>query len=59
MTLSQWVMRLVSPACEKQRQEFRHALAAAHAHAEDLTRTVTEMKPYAPFPRIKAESSSR
>lgn len=35
----QKLMRLLSPACERHRQEYRESLSRAEAHAEDLTRT--------------------
>jgi hypothetical protein len=32
------ILRWLAPICERERMEFRHALAMAQAHAEDLTR---------------------
>lgn len=40
MNIGQTLMRLLSPICERQRMEFRHSMAQATAHAEDLTRTL-------------------
>jgi len=38
--LYQKVMRFLAPSCERQRMEFREALAKLNAHAEDLQRTM-------------------
>lgn len=40
MNLTQKLMRIISPTCEKQRMEFRKELAKLDAHTEDLTRTL-------------------
>lgn len=57
MTLAQKLMRFISPACEIQRQEFRRTVAAANAHAEDLTRTLT--RPIAGWPSPGREDKRR
>jgi hypothetical protein len=38
--LTQKIMRFLAPACEKNRQEFRHELARMNAHADDLLKTI-------------------
>jgi hypothetical protein len=40
MNLTQKVMRLLAPVCEKQRMEFREELSRVEAHTEDLMRTL-------------------
>lgn len=40
MNLTRRLMRFLSPACEKQRMEFRHELAKLEAHTEDFSRTM-------------------
>lgn len=40
MKLTQRLMRVFAPSCEKQRQEFRAELARVEAHTEDLMRTL-------------------
>lgn len=39
MKLRQKILQLLSPATEKERQQFRMVLSCATAHAEDLNRT--------------------
>ena len=38
--MTQKLMRLLAPACEKNRMEFRQELAKVEAHTEDLLRTM-------------------
>lgn len=45
MKLYQKLMRLLDPACERQRAEYRHELARAQAEIEDLHRTVVSRGP--------------
>lgn len=40
MNISQRILRFISPACERQRMEFRHEIARVKAHTEDLMRTM-------------------
>jgi hypothetical protein len=42
LKLYQRIMRFLAPACERQREEFRHEVSRATAHAEDLQRTVIQ-----------------
>ena len=58
MTLTQKVMRWISPACERQRQEFRHAMAESNAHAEDLTRTFTSLRAQTLQPLLRKRPTS-
>jgi hypothetical protein len=38
--LTQRIMRIIAPVCEKQRMEFRAELARVEANTEDLLRTL-------------------
>lgn len=41
MKLSTLLLRLISPEQEKERMEFRKAVAHSEAHSEDFHRTIT------------------
>ena len=38
-----WMLRLIAPICERERQEYRHAMNMSKAHAHDLTRTLVSL----------------
>jgi len=58
VTFTQKIMRFISPACERQRQELRHSIATVNAHAEDMTRTFTSLRAQTLPPLLRKRPTS-